>query len=432
MATEETKPDTDNTDPKPDNTDPKPKTPAKTTNENTTKAPKPKKEFELEDLLYCVPNKITFDPKKTNPLVHLGFFVGLISLMFLLSFMLNDIGTIPEHKKNKSIKGVKNSLEKFVKSAKLEDKWKDLNKEVCDLYIASSSIPGKKYGIFAGKSFAQGSEVLNEGISVLLNGVELELPHLLISSHPNITNVIHTREKECKKEPYEHCIVSPLQALREIQPGDELFLNEGKQRLEDNNEMNGKYKLLDDIIKDILHSHRPRRAGNQVHNNFGLNDSILRTIKSIVNKFDPSISSLIPFESSKLKDYAFFGSAYYSLQNRTLPFLLRNGVCLSSSRNVQKNENITRIPVIPIKDDLPFVKHWNCFLYPPLSTNQSYYLCPTISTKFSRDENKINAKYEWVITLRKGKEFLLSSLNSIDNVSFYHYLFIFSCFFRVK
>ena len=51
-----------------------------------------------------------------------------------------------------------------------------------------------------------------------------------------------------------------MQALREIQPGDELFLNEGKQRLENNDEMNRKYKLLDDIIKDILHSHRPRRT----------------------------------------------------------------------------------------------------------------------------------------------------------------------------
>ena len=101
-------------------------------------------------------------------------------------------------------------------------------------------------------------------------------------------------------------------------------------------------------------------------------------------------------------------------------------MCLQSSgRNVQKNENVTKIPLIPIKDDFPFVKHWNCFLYPPLSVNQSYYLCPTTPTKFSRDENVVNARYEWIITSRKGKEHLLSLLSTADNVSMFFDIFNF-------
>ena len=136
------------------------------------------------------------------------------------------------------------------------------------------------------------------------------------------------------------------------------------------------------------------------------------------------------------------GSAYQTMQNRTLPFLLRNGVCMMqqqqpssshssvASKKIQINENITRIPLFPLKttmkqnDDklLSFVKYWNCFLYPSLSSFElnNYYLCPTIPTKFSNVKSEINAKYEWKITTRKGKDYILNSLINIDDVSFMH------------
>merc|ERR1711862_260683 len=99
-------------------------------------------------------------------------------------------------------------------------------------------------------------------------------------------------------------------------------------------------------------------------------------------------------------------------------------------RDMQQNENITRIPLFTIhitnnnNSLLSFVKHWNCFLHTTSSLNGNHYLCPAIPIKFitilhdsDNKEKMINAKYEWLFTSKKSnnKNDILYSLVHSSN-----------------
>jgi hypothetical protein len=80
--------------------------------------------------------------------------------LFLLSWAFSGIGGAKEIDKKKSVKQIQNDLRKSFEEAQALENARKRTME-CDLFLAYSSIPEAKLGIFAGKRYEVGDEVVS-------------------------------------------------------------------------------------------------------------------------------------------------------------------------------------------------------------------------------------------------------------------------------
>lgn len=97
---------------------------------------------------------------KANPVRDIPIFLGIVGFLFLLAWAFSGIGGAKEIEKKKSVKQIQNDLRTHFEAAQaLENARKRIME--CDLFLAPSSIPGAKLGLFAGKRYEVGDEVVS-------------------------------------------------------------------------------------------------------------------------------------------------------------------------------------------------------------------------------------------------------------------------------
>jgi len=97
---------------------------------------------------------------KANPKRDIPIFIGLVGLLFLVAWSTSGIGGEKEVQKKKSIQQLQEDLRKQFELAHAREQARKRTME-CDLFLASSSIPGTGLGVFAGKRYELGDEVVS-------------------------------------------------------------------------------------------------------------------------------------------------------------------------------------------------------------------------------------------------------------------------------
>ena len=107
-----------------------------------------------------IPAKITVG--KANLKRDIPIFLGVFGFLAILAYMLGDVGKVDNSKNKKpSIRDLQERLKKSLEETRARDLARKRTIE-CDLFLASSSIPGAGLGIFAGKHFQEGDEVVSK------------------------------------------------------------------------------------------------------------------------------------------------------------------------------------------------------------------------------------------------------------------------------
>lgn len=97
---------------------------------------------------------------KANPKRDIPLFLGLVGFLFLVAYSFSGVGT---EKKQKSVREMQAELRKHIEASHAREQAKKRTMD-CDLFIASSSIPGAGLGVFAGKRYDIGDEVVSLGL----------------------------------------------------------------------------------------------------------------------------------------------------------------------------------------------------------------------------------------------------------------------------
>ena len=97
---------------------------------------------------------------KANPKRDIPIFLGFVCLLFLIAYATSGIGSTKELEKKKSVKQLQEDVRRSMEAAHVKEQARKRATE-CGLFLASSSIPGAGLGIFAGKRFEIGDEVVS-------------------------------------------------------------------------------------------------------------------------------------------------------------------------------------------------------------------------------------------------------------------------------
>jgi hypothetical protein len=97
---------------------------------------------------------------KANPKRDIPIFVGAVGFLLLVAWATSGIGGSKEIQKKKTVKQLQDDLKKQFEVAQALEKARKRTLE-CGLFLASSSIPGTGLGVFAGKRFEIGDEVVS-------------------------------------------------------------------------------------------------------------------------------------------------------------------------------------------------------------------------------------------------------------------------------
>lgn len=97
---------------------------------------------------------------KANLKRDIPLFLGLVGFLFFVAWLSSGIGGTNELEKKKSIKELQDDLRKQFEVQQAREQARKRTTE-CDLFLASSSIPGAGVGVFAGKQFQVGEEVVS-------------------------------------------------------------------------------------------------------------------------------------------------------------------------------------------------------------------------------------------------------------------------------
>ena len=121
----------------------------------------------------AAPKKVKFAPRpppvanpakfgKADPKRDILIFVGVMTVMFLISWELEDVGKPSTDPKKKSplsqLKQMKKTLSKqFAEKQSINkiERWD------CDLFVTKSSVPNVGLGIFAGKNYTKGDVIVS-------------------------------------------------------------------------------------------------------------------------------------------------------------------------------------------------------------------------------------------------------------------------------
>jgi hypothetical protein len=122
--------------------------PAAAANNNTITRPKPKKKLKATQF------------GKADPVRDISIFVGFLSFMFLLSYMLKDVGNPPDpDQKLNSLSTLKQMKKAIGDSIRLEMEGKTPRYD-CELFLGLTSLRGGGFGVFAGKNYTKGQVVM--------------------------------------------------------------------------------------------------------------------------------------------------------------------------------------------------------------------------------------------------------------------------------
>ena len=100
---------------------------------------------------------------KANLKRDIPIFLGVFGFLAMLAYMLSDVGKVDDSKgKKMSIRDLQELLMKNLEETRARELARKRTIE-CDLFLATSSIPGAGLGIFAGKHFQEGDEVVSKG-----------------------------------------------------------------------------------------------------------------------------------------------------------------------------------------------------------------------------------------------------------------------------
>jgi hypothetical protein len=97
---------------------------------------------------------------KANLKRDIPLFLGLVGFLFFVAWLSSGIGGSNELEKKKSIKELQDDLRKQFEVQQAREQARKRTTE-CDLFLASSSIPGAGVGVFAGKRYEVGEEVVS-------------------------------------------------------------------------------------------------------------------------------------------------------------------------------------------------------------------------------------------------------------------------------
>lgn len=356
---------------------------------------------------------------KANPARDIPIFLGILGFLFLLSWAFSGIGGAKEIDKKKSVKQIQNDLRKSFEEAQALENARKRTME-CDLFLAYSSIPEAKLGIFAGKRYEVGDEVIHPGVFYPVDGEQHEVEGktafvsqygFLLKHHPLLANLrggpIWSDDNDFVKSP-----VANLRADRVIEAGDELFVSYENHpqkhfgifsypTLED-------YALADEIIHDEIRTQRRGAATRKVGKMSAGGGGALMMVKRAVEKFNKNVAALLPGSEKALglRDGLQSCCALSALTNRTVHYLEIKGQCLddvfikpsgtSSSENeiyakrhIKKHGVVVPVPLFARRrdescsanatlDKHPFDEH--CFSH----KDSSLLLCSLSSVVFAQ------------------------------------------------
>lgn len=98
---------------------------------------------------------------KANPKRDIPIFLGIIGFLMLQAYWWSDVGKPNDKKdKKKTLRDMQQALKKQLEESRARELARKRTIE-CDLFLAASSIPGAGLGIFAGKRFEAGDEVVS-------------------------------------------------------------------------------------------------------------------------------------------------------------------------------------------------------------------------------------------------------------------------------
>lgn len=101
---------------------------------------------------------------KANLKRDIPIFLGILGFLLLQAYLLNDVGkpsnTNDKKDKKKTLQDMQQVLRKQLEESHARELARKRTME-CDLFLATSSIPGAGLGIFAGKRFEAGAEVVS-------------------------------------------------------------------------------------------------------------------------------------------------------------------------------------------------------------------------------------------------------------------------------
>lgn len=364
------------------------------------------------------PPNTNVKPRQIKKATHFGkadakrdtiLFVGFLAFMGLISYMSKDVGTPRDMTKSRpKTLGEMRRYQKLMRDALLKLGGETVNqldsssssssspnfnsppRMDCELFLAGSSIPGSGWGIFAGRNYSIGEEVIDmtgPWLTMILNGrsesehneevvvIETHPYGLLLKPHKVLANVRLERANgegepstpsalwhELRNHSAAAVRQASLVATQNILAGQEVFvrwedhphqaLSRSKlaNLFQSNHNRNGPpglptvrdYDQADALIRDAVHQFSKMRK--QVSKMVGMSAASLaqknklpeitqglQLTRKAVQRYDPVVASLLPISAKELASYSESGlsASVLSLKNVSHPTLAVIGRCLT-------------------------------------------------------------------------------------------------------
>lgn len=155
---------------------------------------------------------------KANLKRDLPIFFGVLAFLLFVAFQVGDVGHVPtkediasgKAKKPKDLKAMRENLGQMLVAFQHEQEGRRRKTE-CGLFLAESTIPHAGLSWYAGRTTEPGELVLESGVPLQVDGVDLFDNDFLLKHHPGIINVERAQDG--------------LRATQHIQAGEELFIS---------------------------------------------------------------------------------------------------------------------------------------------------------------------------------------------------------------
>lgn len=302
---------------------------------------------------------------KANPLRDTALFMLFFAVLF---YLVPDID--PENEGKEPEKDVeKNIMEKIAdgvndfQGALIETLKEHLfeegrRAESCSVFIAESSIPGVGPGLFAGRNYTQGEQILvkNDVLPLHLgDGTAAEswlpTPVFLLKPNPALVNVEESWNSDDN--------TFTLRALKAIEMGSEFFVNYQDYHTRFSHIPTAEdYDLANTIRSDADVGARTMQMWNAKVNQRRIHTgSIYDAVRKSVTRINSKVGGLLPKDHLEAKRHEELGIMVASLKNRTMSWLQIRGSCMEedifeqasslpvSFRAVTKGKVVTRVPL---------------------------------------------------------------------------------------
>mmetsp|Transcript_36708 Transcript_36708/g.88724 ORF Transcript_36708/g.88724 Transcript_36708/m.88724 type:complete len:614 (-) Transcript_36708:6981-8822(-) len=403
------------------------------------------------------PKKPAHKVGKANPARDAFLFVGFLGFIFLISFMMGDVGDPTKSKKfnpdgteRKAAPTVVDLrrahlwlsgelLQKQKESLPL-DKYGEIAPRMdCDVFVAPSTLPNAGWGVLAGTNYKTGQEIVFTHGELSLKGVpSLAYPStysILLKPHP----ILHNVEWKIAGEGGAGQSQTPsLVATRDISPGEEFFLKPDDSIYSTNADDNDDHRFVlprhyfqrtptsvnferaDDILMRFRQKYQLWHTAKIEKKRFDDIDKALVVLRQAVGLYDKTTSRLLPIKTT---DFLLLysnkqSSAFQSLKNYTHESLGTWGYCWSdiemntidhhqvlSKDFVRKGDRVAHVPL--------YIVPWNSD-----NNNVEKRQTPTCDADSDSDSDDSCANIDDATT--KSKDDTLSLLPSNDCLTIEH------------